>query len=94
MEENNNSDEDFVVADDEMEEAQDDSEDGFEPLREAGTTRSTGKRQLGPPITTDEKLKSLNSIHLAVVEDFLFHAKKQSKKVSLRAEFTCHCSPG
>ena len=74
----------FIVADEEMEETQDDSEDGFEPVREATKPRTRTKRQLGPPITIDEKLEGLNSIHKAVVEDFLIHAKRKCKEVSLK----------
>lgn len=82
------SDDSFVVADGESEVMQDDSEDGFEPLREAGKPRDRPKRQLGPPITIDEKLEELNSIHRAVVEDFLIHAKKKCKEVSLEGPRT------
>ncbi len=59
----------------------DDSDSGFEPVRQAGKSRSPRKKQLGPPITTDEKLSDLNPIHQDVVEDFLDRAKEQSKKV-------------
>lgn len=75
-------DDDFVVPD--GEEASDDASDyGFEPMREAGKPRRVIKKQLGPPITIDEKLENLNQIHRAVVEDFLIRAKEESKKVSL-----------
>ena len=92
--EDDDSDDNFIVADDELEESQDDSEDGFEPLREAGKSRNNTKRQLGPPITMDEKLEELNSIHLAVVEDFLIYAKKKCKEVSLEENYARCCSLG
>ena len=76
------TDDGFIVPDDEMEETLEESEDGFEPLREAGKPRSLAKRRLGPPITIDEKMKGLNAIHQAVIDDFLHHAKRESKKVS------------
>ena len=66
---------DFVVSDDE-------ESDGFEPVRKAGKPRITRKRQLGPPITTDQKLEKLNSIHRLVVDDFVGQAKEESARVS------------
>lgn len=62
---------------------EDDSDDGFEPLREAGKPRSPTKRQLGPPITIDEKIARLNDMHQSIVEGFLIAAKKQSEDVSI-----------
>ncbi len=75
-------DDDFVVPDDE-EVSPAESDDGFEPLREVGKSRPVSKKHPGPPITVDEKMEGLNSIHRAVVEDFLIQAKEESKKVSL-----------
>ena len=60
----------------------DESDWGFEPSREVGKTRETRKRQLGPPITTDEKLESLNPTHQMVVVEFMHHAIELSRKVS------------
>lgn len=76
---------DFVVDDDEdgsLDETDDESEDGFGPIREKGRSRSVPKRPLGPPITIDDKLERLNSIHRMVVENFLQNAKELSQKVS------------
>lgn len=76
---------DFVVSDDEVgsfDETEDDSEDGFAPIREKGQSQSKPKRPLGPPITIDEKLKRLNPIHGIVVDGFLQNAKELSQKVS------------
>lgn len=61
----------------------DESEDGFGPIREKGQSRNLPKRPLGPPITIDEKLERLNTIHRMVVEGFLQNAKELSQKVSL-----------
>ncbi len=76
---------DSVPDDDEdslFHETEDESEDGFDPIREKGQSRSVPKRSLGPPITIDEKLERLNSIHRMVVEDFLDNAKELSQKVN------------
>lgn len=82
---NEEEDHDIVVNDDEYEapvyDAEDDSEDDFEPVREKGKTRVVSKRPLGPPITTDEKIERLPELHRAVVEDFLIAAKEESRKV-------------
>ena len=63
-------------------ETEDESEDGFGPIREKGQSRSVPKRPLGPPITIDEKLERLNEIHRDVVENFLQNAKELSQNVS------------
>lgn len=77
---------DFVASDDEdegvVDEADNDSEEEFEPERVKGKTRSVSKRPLGPPITTDEKIERLNDIHQAVVEGFLNTAKDEGRRVS------------
>ncbi len=77
---------DFVASDDEDEgavnEADNDSEEEFEPERVKGKLRSA-KRTLGPPITTDEKIERLNNIHQMVVEGFLNTAKDEGRRVSL-----------
>lgn len=58
-----------------------DSDENFAPVREAGRPQRLKKRDIGPPITIDEKLDSLNPIHRDVVENFLVEAKKVSDKV-------------
>lgn len=77
---------DFVASDDENEgavdEADNDSEEEFEPERVKGKVRSVSKRPLGPPITTDEKIERLNDIHQVVVEGFLSAAKDEGRRVS------------
>lgn len=76
---------DFVVDDNQdgsFNETEDESEDGFGPIREKGQSRVVTKRPLGPPITIDEKLERLPFIHRMVVDDFLRSAKDLSQKVS------------
>ena len=60
---------------------EDTSEDDFEPIREAGRPQRSRMRDIGPPITMDEKVASLNPIHQDVLEGFLLEAKKESEKV-------------
>ena len=77
---------DFVVDDDDGSfiETEDESEDGFGPIRVKGQSWSISKKPLGPPITIDEKLERLNEIHRMVVENFLENAKELSQQVILR----------
>lgn len=73
--ENSESDEDFIGSDD-------DSEDGFAPVRvQNRQTKLTRTKQLGPPITTDEKLDKLPEVHKMVLEDFVAAAKDVCKKL-------------
>lgn len=62
-------------------ESDDESDSAFDDVREAGKQRNSRKRQLGPPITTDEKLERLNITHRWVVDEFLVYAKQESEKV-------------
>ena len=70
---------DFVVDDDDLAESEDESDD-FEPVRKKGASRGSRTRHLGPPITVDEKMESLNEIHQIIVENFLHRAKQKSQK--------------
>ena len=82
-------DENFITGqneDDSVETDDDDSEESFQPIREKGKLRKGTRRILGPPITTDEKIERLNSIHQFVVEGFLNTAKQQSQKVCARGD--------
>ncbi len=75
---------DFVISDNEgdlAEETEEEDEDAFEPVREAGVIHSVRKRQLGPPITVDHKLERLNPTHRMVVDEFMVHAKRECEKV-------------
>lgn len=59
------------------------SDDDFEPVRQAGRPRRSNKRDIGPPITSDEKLEALNPIHRGVVENFMLEAQTESTEVSI-----------
>ena len=61
----------------ELPEAEEGSDiDYFEPVREKGVARRSRTRELGPPITTDEKMERLNATHRHIVDDFVGTAKK------------------
>ncbi|KAJ5646809.1 Bloom syndrome protein [Penicillium lividum] len=55
--------------------------DGFEPIRVPGKQRHGKVRELGPPITTDQKMDRLDHLHRAVVEDFEVTAKRYLQDV-------------
>lgn len=57
--------------------------DYFEPIREFGEPRRSETRELGPPITTDQKMAKLNATHRHVVNDFVDSAKKTLKGIML-----------
>lgn len=59
----------------------DDSDDDFGAVRVAGQPQRSKKRDIGPPITIDQKIESLNPIHRQVLEGFLIEAKKESESV-------------
>lgn len=79
----------FVITDNDAISANgfdEDSDESFEPVREAGKSRSSKKRELGPPIMADEKLEKLNPTHRMVVDDFMCQAKKESENVCFKIE--------
>lgn len=59
----------------------DDESDGFEPLRVAGRPRNESGREVGPPITVDQKMEQLDHLHRAVAEDFEVTAKRYLQEV-------------
>ena len=63
-------------------EAEESSDDGFEPIRDAGRSLQPKRRKLGPPITADEKLGQLNPAHVHVIENFMIEAKREIESVS------------
>ena len=77
------SDHDNNTLDEPLETEDDSSDDAFGDIREAGKPHRSKKRQLGPPITTDEKLETLNQTHRSVVDHFMWEANELSKKESL-----------
>lgn len=60
-----------------------DESDGFEPIRVVGKERRENARELGPPITNDQKMDQLDHLHRAVVEDFEVTAKRFLQDVKL-----------
>jgi bloom syndrome protein len=60
----------------------DDDSDGFEPIRVTGKSRRTNTHEMGPPITSDQRLDRLDHMHRVVVEDFQEHAKIMLQDVS------------
>jgi bloom syndrome protein len=82
---NGYGDDGFVVPADAPEHGQpfddEQSDDGFDPVRVAGRPRRPAKPPLGPPITMDEKMDRLNGIHRLVVEDFVVHANREGENI-------------
>ena len=58
-----------------------DGTDDFEPMYERSAPKSLKRKQIGPPISTDETIAGLNGIHRHVVEEFVQKAKKMNDKV-------------
>lgn len=71
----------FIASDDETE---DDDEDAFEPVREVGRVPKSNTRQLGPPITSDVIMDSLDEVHRALVEQFVEEADAKCKDIMKR----------
>ena len=66
-----------------------DDEEAFAPLPSPPPSRinrlaKNPKRQVGPPITTDQQMESLDSTHQMLVEDFMIHAKRISEGILMR----------
>jgi bloom syndrome protein len=59
----------------------DEDDDDFVPLREAGKTKQKKSRELGPPITKDVTMDRLSSAHRELVEDFVDNAKEEGRKI-------------
>ncbi|KAF4556192.1 DEAD/DEAH box helicase-like protein 3 [Elsinoe fawcettii] len=81
----------FVEEDDEDADAnlEDDSDDGFEPVRVVGTTsrkRQSDQRELGPPITEDALLHGLSEVHRDLVDNFVKAAKVICTKISAETD--------
>ena len=74
----------FVVSDgdeERFETTDEDDDDAFEPIREAGKPHVSKKRELGPPIATDVRMDRLNPTHKLVVDEFVDRAKDEGDKV-------------
>ena len=61
---------------------EDESDDAWAPTRELPAPYRQKKKRLGPPITTDEKIESLNPTHRYVVDDFMVQATNECRQVS------------
>ncbi|KAF2084584.1 ATP-dependent DNA helicase, partial [Saccharata proteae CBS 121410] len=57
----------FIVGDHES----DEDSDGFEPVRTGTPRKRSTRAELGPPITIDQKMESLNDTHRDVVDQFV-----------------------
>ena len=53
----------------------------FEPVRRFGVPKGRSGPELGPPISGDHRLASLNPTHLHVLNDFMDHAKCKSNEI-------------
>lgn len=53
----------------------------FEAVRRVGIPKPSKKRDLGPPITVDQKLAHLDEFHQHVLDDFVETAKSAMRKV-------------
>ncbi|KAI5248441.1 hypothetical protein E4T42_05612 [Aureobasidium subglaciale] len=82
----------FIVDDPDEDEdyAESDDDDTFEPLRTGSKAHSRNQRELGPPITNDEAMDSLEDVHQDVLAMFVEQAKEQihelMKKKKLRQQ--------
>lgn len=57
--------------------------DFFEPIRKAGIPRKNKKHEMGPPITTDDKIAQLDDGHRHVLEDFVEKARDSVSKIMM-----------
>ncbi|KAJ5189310.1 DNA helicase ATP-dependent RecQ type [Penicillium cf. griseofulvum] len=67
----------------------DEDSDGFEPIRTTGKPRRANTREMGPPITSDQKLDRLDHMHRVVVEDFQEHAKIMLQDLVVKKGLRC-----
>ena len=77
---------DFVVSDPEFEDygvTGEESSDAFEPVRIAGQPRGEKTKSLGPPITSDALMASLDDVHRTLVISFVTSAQKVARDISL-----------
>ncbi|KAJ5506632.1 hypothetical protein N7453_005589 [Penicillium expansum] len=67
----------------------DEDSDGFEPIRTTGKSRRINTHEMGPPITSDQKLDRLDHMHRVVVEDFQEHAKIMLQDLVVKKGLRC-----
>ncbi|KAL2856026.1 hypothetical protein BJY01DRAFT_203682 [Aspergillus pseudoustus] len=61
----------------------DDSSEGFEPIRVVDDRERKETNVPGPPITQDHRFDQLDPLHKAVAEDFMVYAKEYCQKIVL-----------
>ncbi|KAB8343145.1 hypothetical protein FH972_022736 [Carpinus fangiana] len=80
------SDDGFIVREDDHSEDDVSEEDAFEPVRQLraskgrAPTRHTREESFGPPITSDERLQALDDIHQSMIENFVGEARLINQK--------------
>ncbi|KAG9238829.1 P-loop containing nucleoside triphosphate hydrolase protein [Amylocarpus encephaloides] len=57
------------------------SDEAFEPPRQSITRQNQSRKVLGPPITTDDRMKNLPDMHRVFVHDFVAEAKKKEEHI-------------
>lgn len=69
----------------------DDDQDDFEPVRGAAAPQKTHKkRDLGMPITMDERMDALDMIHRDVVDNFVEEGKRECQKILIHRSLKAH----
>ena len=79
-------DDDYAQNDDEESDAFESM--GFAPIRQAGQQRKEKKRELGPPIRSDNMMDGLDDMHRNVVENFVFEAKRKCEGLMMKHDLT------
>ncbi|KAF1987632.1 ATP-dependent DNA helicase [Aulographum hederae CBS 113979] len=81
----------FVYRPDDVDGDDHDEEDYFEPLappvvkaKKTSAKAKGKKKELGPPITVDQKMAGLNEVHRGFVEDFVFEAREVCQAIVLK----------
>ena len=62
----------------------DDDDDAFEPVRQVNKPLRKSRKQVGPPITVDQRMQELDETHQSVIEAFMTRAKKKSGDILMR----------
>lgn len=80
-----------MVSDDDISyyESEDEFEDYGQPTSESRNPRVRQKKRLGPPITIDDKIERLDSIHRYVLEEFMVLAADECRKVGSPSTLAC-----
>lgn len=83
----------FVISDPEDDDyAEEDGDEsdayGFAPVRQAGQQRVDKKRELGPPIQSDNIMDRLDDVHRDLVEGFVEDVKRTSREIMIKKDLT------